>query len=67
MKKRHGGSRPGAGRPKGSKSSKKVKFLGFNIYEEEKRAIEAGAQEEGVTPTLFMVKHSVLAFYGPEA
>jgi len=42
-------------------------FIGIWMYDEEKRSIEAGAQAEGITPTLFVVKHSVLAFYGPEA
>jgi hypothetical protein len=68
-KKRYGwgGNRKGigkpVGRPKGSKSSQKVKFLGFLMFEEEKQAIKAGAQAEGITPTLFVIKHSVLAVY----
>ena len=37
------------------------------MYEEEKKAIEAGAELEGVSSTLFVVKHAVVAVYGPEA
>ena len=66
MKNKHGGSRPGAGRPQGSKSSDQVKFLGFNMYEEEETAIRTAAAAEGVTPSLFVVKHAVVAVFNPE-
>lgn len=59
IKREWGGARKGAGRPKGSKRSRKVKFLGLSMYEEEKRAIEAGAKADGVPATLFVVKASV--------
>jgi len=61
MKKQHGGKRPGAGRPKGTKSSQNVKFLGFYMYKEEQAAIQAASKAEDVTPSFYVVKHSVLA------
>ena len=59
MKKQHGGSRPGAGRPKDTKTSTKVKKFGLWWELDEIEDVLAACKQESVKGSSFVVSASV--------